>query len=128
MQNLNTSPEAQTRKDIDRVGLSEESRMALDALHQDGYFKDLVSAYRLAVSFAITKELNFLEHNVERMNQSHMYLISQVDPHGAFATTIEELYPDHSTEKYRLLEKLADLGSIGLLEHVSATGSLVFWE
>ena len=115
------------QRDIDRVGLSESSRYALDELEGEGYLKDKLSGYRLAISYAIKNNIDIEEHKVVR-NTGHMYLISQVDPDGIFATVIDELYPQFSQAKYRALEKFADLGIVEMKEEVLKTGSLIFWE
>lgn len=115
------------KKDIDRVGLSENSRFALDQLMADGHFKDMLSAYRLATALALTKKIDISEHHVDR-HSGHMYLISQVDPDGVLARVIKELFPNLNDQEYRSLEKFADLGAKALLEHVNQHGTLVFWE
>ena len=56
-----------------------------------------------------------------------MYLISQLDPEGIFGLLIEEMYPEFQKERYRTLEKLADLG-LPRLRHIGDEGSLIFWE
>ena len=97
------------RKDVDRVGLSESSRLKLDELVHDGIFKDNLSCYRFAVSLALYADLDISSHEVNRP-QGHMYLISQVDPENIFKKVIVELLPDYADQPYRALEKLADLG------------------
>ena len=116
-----------TRNDIDRVGLTEKSRQALDELVNDGYFKDSLSGYRLAVSLAIKNQIDISDHTVIRP-QGHMYLISQVDPDSIFATVISELFPQYKEEKYRALEKFADLGILQLKIEIEKSASLIFWE
>ena len=116
-----------SKTDIDRVGLSEMSRIALDELVADGHFKDGISGYRLAISFAVMRKVNFEEHTVNRP-AGHMYLISQLDPDRVFGSLIDEVYPEVKTEKYRTLEKLADIGIPMLKEELHQQGSLVFWE
>lgn len=115
------------RKDTDRVGLSEEGRLALEELEGDGFLKDKLSGYRLAISVAIEKSLDISQHVVNRP-AGHMYLQSQLDPEGVFSRVIDEIYPELQHEKYRTLEKLADLGIIHLNKEALKTGSLVIWE
>ena len=94
----------------------------------DDLFKDNLSAYRLAVSLAIHKRIDIKEHQVNR-GASHMYLISQVDPDGIFSNVIETLFPEYKNQKYRALEKFADLGMLKLKDEIDKNnGSLVFWE
>ena len=85
--------EETSKSDIDRVGLSETSRLILEELVADGHFKDAISGYRMAISFSIFKEVEFKEHAVNRP-AGHMYLISQLDPEGIFGLLIEEMYPE----------------------------------
>ena len=119
--------ETLTQNDIDRVGLSEKSKNILDNLVAEGYFKDSLSVYRLAVSLAIKNQIDIFEHKVNRP-QGHMYLISQVDPNSIFAIVIAELFPEYKDQKYRALEKFADLGVQLLQEQITQNGSVVFWE
>lgn len=116
-----------TKSDIDRVGLSEGSRVILEELVADGHFKDAISGYRLAISFSIFNQIKFTHHSVNRP-AGHMYLISQLDPEGVFRMLIDEIYPDLKAERYRSLEKLADIGLPELKKHISNKGTLVFWE
>ena len=54
------------KNDIDRLGLSEESRLALDELIADDLFKDSLSCYRMAISLALTKKIDVSDHVVVR--------------------------------------------------------------
>ena len=119
--------EETSKNDIDRVGLSETSRLILEELVADGHFKDAISGYRMAISFSIFKEIEFKEHAVNRP-AGHMYLISQLDPEGIFGLLIEEMYPEFQKERYRTLEKLADMGLPRLKDYIGDEGSLIFWE
>ena len=119
--------EETSKSDIDRVGLSETSRLILEELVADGHFKDAISGYRMAISFSIFKEIEFKEHAVNRP-AGHMYLISQLDPEGIFGLLIEEMYPEFQKERYRTLEKLADMGLPRLKDYIGDEGSLIFWE
>jgi len=113
------------KNDIDRLGLSDESRQVFDELLADGYFKDGLSCYRLAVSVAIKNNIQVSSHSVKRP-QGHMYLISQFDPEGIFAAVIIDLFPEFKEEKYRFLEKFADLGMIFLQKEIDKNNSLIF--
>lgn len=115
------------RNDADRVGLSESSRIILEELVSDRYFKDNMSAYRMAFSFAIYNNIDISEHSVYRP-QGHMYLISQIDPKGHIANVIKELYPSLDKEVYRSLEKFADLGLPQLQKALEANKSIAFWK
>lgn len=119
--------EVLSKNDIDRVGLSEESRLALDELIADGLFKDSLSCYRMAISLALTKKIDVSDHVVVRP-AGHMYLISQLDPDGFLAIAVSELIPNLANQRYRTLEKLADRGVLMLRQQVQTTGSIVFWE
>ena len=114
-------------KDVGRFGLSSESRLALDEMVADGFFKDDMACYRLAVSLGIFYKLDISSHKVNDP-KGHMYLISQLDPHGIFARVIGDLFPKYENTRYRALERFADLGVIALKEHINKTGSIVFWE
>ena len=119
--------ESQSKSDIDRVGLSEESRIILDELVEEGHFKDALSAYRLAISSAILCNEKIEDHEVNRP-AGHMYLISQLDPDQVIATVIEELFPQYSSHKYRMAEKFADKGVRLLKDKIEETGTVIFWE
>ena len=119
--------EVSARGDVDRVGLSERSKFVLDEMVSDGHFKDALSGYRMAISFAIYKNIEFIQHSVNRPG-GHMYLISQLDPDGCLGLLIDEIHPQLSSEKYRSLEKLADLGLPKLRDYLATSGSIVFWE
>lgn len=119
--------ELPNKNDIDRVGLGEESRLALDELIADGLFKDSLSCYRMAISLALTKKIDVSDHVVVRP-AGHMYLISQLDPDGVLATAVSELIPNVENQRYRTLEKLADRGVLLLKQEFQATGSIIFWE
>ena len=119
--------EETSKSDIDRVGLSETSRLILEEMVADGHFKDAISGYRMAISFSIFKKVEVKEHAVNRP-AGHMYLISQLDPEGIFGLLIEEMYPEFQKERYRTLEKLADLGLPRLKDYIGDEGSLIFWE
>ena len=119
--------EKSSRNDLDRVGLSEKGRTALDELVTDGYFKDALSCYRLAISISISRKVAIPTSDVIRPT-GHMYLISQLDPDGVLGTVIEELFPELGKQKYRTLEKFADFGVLLLKEELQEHSSILFWE
>ena len=124
---MSENEELPHKSDIDRVGLSEESRLALDELIADDLFKDSLSCYRMAISLALTKKIDVSDHVVVRP-AGHMYLISQLDPDGFLAVAVSELIPNVGKQRYRPLEKLADRGVLMLKEEVQMRGTIIFWE
>ena len=115
------------KRDTDRVGLSLEGRMRLDEIMADGHFKDNISCYRFAVAVALRQNTDIDKHVVVRPT-GHMYLISQIDPDGIIGKVLEEINPKVKGEKYRALEKYADLGMHILSEGIYASGKLIFWD
>jgi len=109
------------KRDTDRVGLSLEGRMRLDEIMADGHFKDNISCYRFAVAVALRQNTDIDKHVV-------VYLISQIDPDGIIGKVLEEINPKVKGEKYRALEKYADLGMHILSEGIYASGKLIFWD
>ena len=118
--------ENEQRGDTDRVGISDESRLLLDEMMADGFFKDAVDAYRLAAAQAIAKNIDIGTHSVKR--EGHMYLISQVDPDHVFGEVISARFPKYGRNRYRALEKFADVGMRLLKEHIEKNGALDFWK
>ena len=68
--------EETSKNDIDRVGLSETSRLILEELVADGHFKDAISGYRMAISFSIFKEVEFKEHAVNNQRATCILSVS----------------------------------------------------
>ena len=114
------------KKDLDRLGLSEKSRMILDELVSDDYFKDGLSAYRLAISYIVYNKIDVDNHQMKRAGD--MYKISQLDPESTLATIVAENYPAQAQNTYRFLEKCADLGIMLLKDEIDKNGSIVFWD
>ena len=114
------------RKDTDRLGLSERSRQILDEIQADCNFNSSLSIYRLAVACGIYEKVDISNHIVNRPS-GHMYLISQFDPDNIFANVIDNLFPHLKSQKYRALEKFADLGVHRLHEHLQRSNDVVFW-
>ena len=119
-------PDSEQRNDIDRVGLSDKSRAILDEIMADSVFKDGVDAYRLAAALAIKHGVDISEHTVKRQN--HIYLQSQIDPNQIFGEVITAKFPQFKDQKYRSLEKFADLGMVLLKDLIDQKGGLEFWE
>jgi hypothetical protein len=115
-----------SRKDIDRVGLSEAGANALEIVMQDGHFKDKIACYRFAVALALKEDIDISNHNVVRPT-GHMYLQSQIDPDGIFATAIAETNPRYKSIKYRALERYADLGIQLLASKLNAGEHILYW-
>lgn len=113
------------RGDIDRVGLSDESRVIFDEIMADGLFKDGVDAYRLAAAIAIWHDVDIRNHVVKRQN--HIYLQSQVDPDQNFGAVIAARFPEYSRQRYRSLEKFADKGMSILRNSIDDQDGLEFW-
>ena len=118
-------PEAGQKGDIDRVGLSDASRTLFDEIIADNYFRDGVDAYRLAAALAISQDVDISDHVVKRQN--HIYLLSQVDPDQVFGEVIAARFPKYARQKYRSLEKFADLGMSILKKQIDEQDGLAFW-
>ena len=71
-------------------------------------FSQMQDGYRLAVSLAISKNLNI--NNVTLTRRKNMYAVGAIDENQLFKYIIRENYPDFINQEYRALEKLADLG------------------
>ena len=117
--------DSEQKGDIDRVGLSDSSRVLFDEILADKFFKDGVDAYRLAAALAINEGLNINDHVVKRQN--HIYLQSQVDPEQILGEVIAARYPQYARQRYRSLEKLADLGMLLLKKQIDHGDGLEFW-
>ncbi len=118
----------QPKKDVDRLSLSVDSRRVLEELISDEYFKDGVDGIRMAVSFSISKKIDIKNYTLTDRVPHDMYKISQIDPEGIFGQVISEVFPEYQKEKYRSLEKFADLGLKLMSKEILKKGSLVFWE
>ena len=114
------------QKDIDRVGLSEAGANAMEIVMQDGHFKNQMACYRFAIGLALKEEIDISNHNVVRP-AGHMYLQSQIDPDGIFATAIAETNPRYKNIKYRALERYADLGIQLLASKLDAGEHILYW-
>lgn len=115
-----------SQKDIDRVGLSEAGTNALEIVMQEGHFKNQMACYRFAVALAIKEEVDITNHSVMRP-AGHMYLQSQIDPDGIFATAIAETNSKYKNVKYRALERYADLGIQLLAKKLDAGEHIFYW-
>ena len=115
------------QRDIDRVGLSEAGTNALEIVMQEGHFKNQMACYRFAVALAIREKVDISSHNVVRPAGHHMYLQSQIDPDGIFATAIAETNSKYKNVKYRALERYADLGVQLLAKKLDAGESIFYW-
>lgn len=115
-----------TQKDIDRVGLSEAGSNAMEIVMQDGHFKNQMACYRFSVALALKEKVDISNHHVVRP-AGHMYLQSQIDPDGIFATAIAETNPKYKNVKYRALEKYADLGVQLLAKKLDAEEHILYW-
>ena len=72
------------------------------------------------------EEIDISNHNVVRP-AGHMYLQSQIDPDGIFATAIAETNPRYKNIKYRALERYADLGIQLLASKLDAGEHILYW-
>ena len=115
-----------SQKDIDRVGLSEAGTNALEIVMQEGHFKNQMACYRFSVALAIKEEIDISNHIVNRP-AGHMYLQSQIDPDGIFATAIAETNSKYKNVKYRALERYADLGVQLLAKKLDAGEHIFYW-
>lgn len=104
-------------KDIKDVGLSEHLVEKLREMTEENQlFSQMQDGYRLAVSLAISKNLNI--NNVNLTRRKNMYAVGAIDEDQVFKYIIRENYPNFANQEYRALEKLADLGITFLSENI----------
>lgn len=103
-----------------QIGLSEKAHAHLKRLKEDGYFAEMVDAYRFGIAYGLSKGIEPPEVPSPRTT---VFGVTTVDPEGSIAFAIKALSDDKETSIYKIAEKLADWGVCELAEQ-SKNGSL----
>lgn len=100
--------ESQQMKDIQQIGLSDESRGILTSLVEAEYFKSQIDAIRTAVAVAIQHGCAPDINSSSGRTTSHH--LASVDEDKSIQLVISEVYPDCAGTTGRALEDLAEQG------------------
>lgn len=103
-----------------QIGLSEKSHSLLKRLKEDGYFSEMVDAYRFGIAYGLSKCIEPPEVPSPRVT---VFGVTTVDPEGSLAIAIRTLSNDQETPVYKIAERLADWG-VNELSEMSRNGSL----
>jgi len=102
------------------IGLSDSAHRKLQRLKEDGYFGEMLDAYRFAVAVA-------LSHGViaERGKRKTIFNIGTLDPDKAIYHAVSALIKEENEPVYRTVERLAEWGVIELYR-LAEEGKLEF--
>lgn len=103
-----------------QIGLSEKSHSLLKRLKEDGYFSEMVDAYRFGIAYGLSKCIEPPDVPSPRVT---VFGVTTVDPEGSLAFAIRTLTNDQDTPIYKIAERLADWG-VNELSEMSKNGSL----
>jgi len=104
------------------IGLSDAAHLKLKYLKDEGFFNEMLDAYRLGISLAIAKDLNPSDTASSRQT---IFSVSTLDPNREIAVAVKHLCPNISGSIYKHAEKLAEAG-VCLLYDISKKGEIDF--
>ena len=104
------------------IGLSDAAHSKLKYLKDEGFFNEMLDAYRLGISIAIAKDLSIIESASSRQT---IFSVSTLDPNRDIALAIKHLCPNLTGSIYKHAEKLAEVGVCFLYE-TSKKGEINF--
>lgn len=109
--------------DIVNVGLGKDAHAKMVRLKEDGFFNEMVDAYRFAVALALAHGGATTDFS-ERQNFLN---VGSLDRDGSLHTAVAALRLPATENVYRTVEKLATWG-IDELDRRAREGTLVFTE
>jgi len=90
-----------------QIGLGEVAHAKLKRLHEDGYFAQMMDAYRFAIALALAHGATPREITGSRQN---VFGVATIDPDQSLYTAIKILINTGDISVYRWAERLADWG------------------
>lgn len=97
------------REDLKNIGLSSAAHEICSRLKEDGFFQDMVEAYRFAVALGIRQR-----QASAPFSRKNMYDVGGVDPSQVLRNIIVELFPEQAERPYAYMERLADAAFLGV--------------
>lgn len=101
------------------VGLSAQGHDSLRGLKEDGYFSEMLDAYRFAIALGIAHEMKSSGSG----SRSTIFNIGSLDPDKAIFNTIQSLANDSGDSVYSLAEQYAEWG-VAEMSREAAKGRL----
>ena len=89
------------------IGLGEKSHNWLQRFKEEGLFAEMRDAYRFAVAYCLSKQVNPPEIFGKK---NTIYNIGTIDPDKELYLAISCLMPDYKGSIYQMAERLADAG------------------
>lgn len=105
--------------DLVQIGISEKMHPHLVELKEQGYFAQMMEAYRFAIALALVTG----EIPPEIQAKQTTFNATAIDPDGSIRTAIRALMPCDDVPPYRWAERLADAG-MQILAEKMARGTL----
>lgn len=102
------------------VGLSQEGKIRLSRLKEDGHFSEMMDAYRFAVGLAIAYGAIS-----EKKNTSTIFNVGSLDSDRSLYTVVKELRLESGEPVYKTIERLAEWG-VEELSKLAESGSINF--
>jgi len=89
------------------IGLGETNHQWLTRFKEDQIFSEMADAYRFAVAYALSKEINPPEIADKRRT---IFGVATIDPNKEIYTVVTCLMPNLNGSVYQMVERLADWG------------------
>lgn len=93
------------------IGIGDSAHSKLKSLCEDGYFNQMVDAYRFAIALALAHGVIPTDISGSRQN---VFGVATVDPDKSLYTAIKTLIDTGDVPVYRWAERLADWGVVEL--------------
>jgi len=87
------------------IGLSDSAHIKLKRLKEDGYFGDMIDAYRFAIALALSRG-----SISEKGTRKTVFNVGTLDPDKSLYYAINALREDKDEPVYRTAERLAEWG------------------
>jgi len=87
------------------IGLSDSAHIKLQRLKEDGYFGDMIDAYRFAIALALSRG-----EIAEKGTRKTIFNVGTLDPDKSLYHAISALREDEDEPVYRTAERLAEWG------------------
>lgn len=88
------------------VGITNKSKLILDRLKTDGYFNEMLDAYKFAVAYALA--CNAISPPLS--NTTTIFNVGSLDRDHQLYDAVKSLRADHDEPVYKTIERLAEWG------------------
>jgi hypothetical protein len=94
-----------SEKEPTTVGLSETGHSNLQRLKEEGYFKEMLDAYRFAIALALSRGAM-----AEKDSRKTIFNVGTLDPDNLIYSAVSELRTVEDEPVYKTAERLAEWG------------------